>query len=49
MREVDSDLSGFLCRRVGGSRIEHRVKKNWQKMVDKAGLVLRVGRGDQQP
>ena len=40
--EVVSDLSRFACRRVGGSRIKHRVKKNWMKMYDKAGLVLRV-------
>ena len=25
-----------------GSRIKHRVKENWLKMYDKAGLVLRV-------
>ena len=35
------DLSS-LCRRVGGSRIKHRVKQNWLKMYDKAGLVLRI-------
>jgi len=40
--EVVSDLSSFVCRRVGGSRIKHRVKQNWLKMYDKAGLVLRV-------
>jgi hypothetical protein len=40
--EVVSDLSSFACRRVGGSRIKHRVKQNWLKMYDKAGLVLRV-------
>ena len=38
--EVVSDLSSFPCRRVGGSRIKHRVKQNWLKMVDQAGLVL---------
>jgi hypothetical protein len=37
-----SDLSSFVCRRTGGSRIEHRVKENWLKMYDKSGLVLRV-------
>ncbi|HYN60767.1 MAG TPA: hypothetical protein VET87_14610, partial [Rubrivivax sp.] len=26
--EVVSDLSSFACRRVGGSRIKHRVKQN---------------------
>ena len=40
--EVVSDLSSLVCRRVGGSRIKHRVKQNWLKMYDKAGLVLRV-------
>jgi len=40
--EVVSDLSSFACRRVGGSRSKHRVKQNWMKMYDKAGLVLRV-------
>ena len=37
-----SDLSSLVCRRVGGSRIKHRVKQNWLKMYDKAGLVLRI-------
>lgn len=40
--EVVSDLSSIVCRRVGGSRIKHRVKRNWLKMCDKAGLVLRI-------
>jgi hypothetical protein len=40
--EVVSDLSSLVCPRVGGSRIKHRVKQNWLKMYDKAGLVLRV-------
>ena len=40
--EVVSDLSSLVCRRTGGSRIKHRVKQNWLKMYDKAGLVLRV-------
>ena len=40
--EVVSDLSSLVCRRVGGSRIKHRVKQNWLKMVDKARLVLRI-------
>jgi len=40
--EVVSDLSTLVCRRTGGSRIKHRVKQNWLKMYDKAGLVLRV-------
>ena len=40
--EVVCDLPSFACRRVGGSRIKHRVKQNWLKMYDKAGLVLRI-------
>jgi hypothetical protein len=40
--EIISDLSKFVCRRVGGSCIKHRVKENWLKMYDKAGIVLRV-------
>ncbi len=40
--EVVSELSSFACRRVGGSRIKHRVKQNWLKMYDKEGLVLRI-------
>lgn len=40
--EVVSDLSSLVCRRVGGSRIKHRVKQNWLKMYDKAELVLRI-------
>jgi hypothetical protein len=34
--EVVSDLSSLVCRRVGGSRIKHRVKQNWLKIHDKA-------------
>ena len=40
--EIVSDLSSYVCRRTGGSRIKHRVKENWLKMYDKSGLVLRV-------
>lgn len=40
--EIVSDLSSLVCHRIGGSRIKHRVKENWLKMYDKAGLVLRV-------
>ena len=42
MGVVVSDLSSLVCRRVGGRRIKHRVKQNWLKMLDKAGLVLRI-------
>ena len=40
--EVVFDLSSLVCRRVGGSRIKYRVKQNWLKTYDKAGLVLRI-------
>jgi len=39
--EIVSDLSNFGGR-IPGCRIKHRVKENWLKMYDKAGLVLRV-------
>jgi len=34
--------NSYARRRTGGSRIQHRVKQNWLKMYDKAGLVLRA-------
>ena len=41
--EIISDLKdGFRNRRIPGARVKHRVKENWLKMYDKAGLVLRV-------
>ena len=40
--EVVFDLSSLVCRRVGGSRIKHRVQQNWLKAYDNAGLVLRI-------
>lgn len=40
--EVVSNLSSLVCRRVGGSRSKHRVKQNWLKKYDKAGLVLSI-------
>ena len=39
--QIVSDLSDFAGR-IPGSRIKHRVKENWLKMYDKAGLVLRI-------
>lgn len=33
------DRSSLVCRRVGGSRIKHRVKQNWLRMYDQAGLA----------
>jgi hypothetical protein len=40
--EIVSDLSSFVCRRIGGCRIQHRVKENWIKMYDKSDLALRA-------
>ena len=40
--ELVSDLSSAVCRRFAGQRIKHRVKQNWLKMYDRAGLVLGV-------
>lgn len=37
---VVSDLCGLACRRVGGSRIKHRVRQNWLKMDNRAGLAM---------
>jgi len=39
--KIVSDLTDFAGR-IPGCRIKHRVKQNWLKMYDKAGLVLRV-------
>jgi hypothetical protein len=39
--EIVSYLSDFSGR-LPGCRIKHKVKENWLKMYDKAGLVLRV-------
>jgi hypothetical protein len=40
--EVTTDLVELSKMRIPGARIKHRVKENWLKMYDKAGLVLRV-------
>lgn len=40
--EVITDMVDLAHRRIPGARIKHRVKKNWLKMYDKAGIVLRV-------
>jgi hypothetical protein len=41
--EIISDMKdGFRNRRIPGARVKHRVKENWLKMYDKAGLVLRI-------
>jgi hypothetical protein len=39
---VSYTKDGAWLPRVPGARIKHRVKENWLKMYDKAGLVLRV-------
>ena len=40
--EVVSDMADRCKRRLPGTRVKHRAKMNWIKMVDKAGSVLRV-------
>ena len=40
--EVVSDMTDRCKRRLPGTRVKHRAKMNWIKMVDKAGSVLRV-------
>ena len=41
--EIITDMKdGNLRKRIPGGRVKHRVKENWLKMYDKAGLVLRV-------
>lgn len=40
--EVTTDLLELTSLRTPGARIKHRVKENWLKMYDKAGLVLRA-------
>ncbi len=40
--EVTTDLLELTSLRIPGARIKHRVKENWLKMYDTAGLVLRV-------
>jgi len=39
MRRLLSLVAGVA---VGSSRIKHRVKQDWLKTPDKAGLVLRI-------
>jgi hypothetical protein len=40
--EVITDVLEFAHLRIPGARIKHRVRKNWLKMYDKGGMVLRV-------
>ncbi|HSW40312.1 MAG TPA: hypothetical protein VLL97_12560 [Acidobacteriota bacterium] len=40
---------GILGRRIPGARVKHRVKENWLKMYDKAGSVLRIEMGINNP
>ena len=40
--EIVTNLASMAHHRIPGFRIKHRVKINWLKMYDKAGLVLRV-------
>jgi hypothetical protein len=47
--EVVTDQAGALTGRIPGRRVKHRMKQNWIKMYDKAGLVLRVETVINQP
>ena len=47
--EVVSDMTDRCKRRLPGTRVKHRAKMNWIKMVDKAGSVLRVETVINQP
>jgi hypothetical protein len=40
--EIITDMKDGSLRRIPGARVKHRVKENWLKMYDKAGLVLRI-------
>jgi hypothetical protein len=40
--EIVTDVCDLSFKRIPGSRIKHRVKQNWLKMIDKAGSVLRL-------
>lgn len=40
--EIITDLLDLARYRIAGVRVKHRVKENWLKMYDKAGLVLRI-------
>lgn len=40
--EIGTDLTDRFKTRLPGVRIKHRVKRNWIKMYDKAGSVLRI-------
>lgn len=40
--EIGTDLTDHGKIRLPGVRIKHRVKRNWLKMYDKAGSVLRI-------
>ena len=41
--EIITDMKdGGWRKRIPGARIKHRVKENWLKMYDKAGLALRI-------
>lgn len=40
--ELVTDLIDLAHRRIQGARVKHRVRENWIKMYDKAGMVLRI-------
>jgi len=40
--QIITDLLEPDLQRIPGARVKHRVKENWLKMYDKAGVVLQV-------
>ncbi len=46
---VTDQFAHALKGRVPGRRVKHRMKQNWIKMYDKAGVVLRVETVINQP
>jgi len=40
--EIITDVIDLSYRRIPAARVKHRVKGNWIKMYDKAGMVLRI-------
>jgi hypothetical protein len=40
--EIVTDMLDLWFQRIPGARVKHRVKENWIKMYDKAGMVLRI-------
>jgi len=46
---LEAEVHNHLKKRIPGTRVKHRMRYNWIKMVDKHGLVLRVETVINQP